>query len=86
MTGLVGFDGAQVIALAHIGLAMVLGAVIGYEREWQRKPAGLRTNMLVSGAAAPHSSSVVTKGGCAWRKIRNGPSSRRCSATSHSRC
>ena len=52
MTGLVGFDGAQLIALAHIGLAMLLGAVIGYEREWQRKPAGLRTHMLVSGAAA----------------------------------
>jgi len=52
MTGLVGFDGAQLIALAHIGLAMVLGAVIGYEREWQRKPAGLRTHMLVGGAAA----------------------------------
>jgi putative Mg2+ transporter-C (MgtC) family protein len=52
MTGLVGFDGAQLIALAHIGLAMVLGGVIGYEREWQRKPAGLRTHMLVGGAAA----------------------------------
>jgi len=34
MTGLVGFDGAQLIALAHIGLAMVLG---GLERRIHRR-------------------------------------------------
>jgi putative Mg2+ transporter-C (MgtC) family protein len=31
---------------------MALGAVIGVERELSDKPAGLRTHMLVSGAAA----------------------------------
>jgi putative Mg2+ transporter-C (MgtC) family protein len=29
-------------------LAMLLGGVIGLEREWAQKPAGLRTNILVS--------------------------------------
>lgn len=32
--------------------ALTLGAVIGFEREWRAKPAGLRTHMLVSMAAA----------------------------------
>ena len=31
--------------------ALVLGAIIGIEREWRRKPAGLRTHILVSVAA-----------------------------------
>lgn len=38
--------------LAHVGLAMVLGGAIGLEREIKDKPAGLRTHMLVAGAAA----------------------------------
>jgi putative Mg2+ transporter-C (MgtC) family protein len=38
--------------LGDVALAMVLGAVIGLERELARKPAGLRTHMLVAGAAA----------------------------------
>ena len=38
--------------LAYVGLAMALGAVIGFEREIEDKPAGLRTHMLVAGAAA----------------------------------
>lgn len=33
-------------------VALVLGGVIGLDRELQNKPAGLRTNMLVSLAAA----------------------------------
>ena len=33
-------------------LAMLLGSLIGVERESANKPAGLRTNMLVAGAAA----------------------------------
>lgn len=32
--------------------ALALGAVIGWEREWRQKPAGLRTHMLVSLGAA----------------------------------
>lgn len=38
-------------ALARLLAAMVLGGIIGAEREWQRKPAGLRTHILVSVAA-----------------------------------
>src|SRR4051812_18165246 len=33
-------------------LAAGLGAAIGLEREWHRKPAGLRTNMLIALGAA----------------------------------
>jgi putative Mg2+ transporter-C (MgtC) family protein len=38
--------------LAHVAVAMLLGAIIGLEREFKDKPAGLRTHMLVTGAAA----------------------------------
>jgi putative Mg2+ transporter-C (MgtC) family protein len=34
--------------LARILLALVCGAVMGWERELQQKPAGLRTHMLIS--------------------------------------
>jgi putative Mg2+ transporter-C (MgtC) family protein len=36
--------------LAYVGLAILLGAIIGFEREVEGKPAGLRTHMLVAGA------------------------------------
>lgn len=38
--------------LLRVVLAMLLGAIIGFEREMADKPAGLRTHMLVGGAAA----------------------------------
>jgi len=39
--------------LAHLLLALVLGILIGIEREWRQRSAGLRTNTLVClGAAA----------------------------------
>jgi len=38
--------------LGHVGVAMLLGAVIGFERELADKPAGMRTHMFVAGAAA----------------------------------
>ena len=38
--------------LEDVALAMFLGAFIGLERELRRKAAGLRTHMLVAGAAA----------------------------------
>lgn len=47
-----GFDLAQLEILLSIGLAMALGAAIGFERELVHKPAGLRTHMLVAGGAA----------------------------------
>lgn len=33
-------------------MALVLGAVIGFERQWHRRPAGLRTNALVAVGSA----------------------------------
>src|SRR5262245_11205058 len=42
----------QIQMLAYVALAMLLGGLIGLDREVARKPAGLRTHMLVSGAAA----------------------------------
>ncbi|HHP7232662.1 MAG TPA: MgtC/SapB family protein, partial [Xenococcaceae cyanobacterium] len=38
--------------LFRLGIALVVGAIIGLERETQHKPAGLRTNMLVSFGSA----------------------------------
>ena len=38
-------------AFARLVAALCLGAVIGFEREWKGKPAGLRTHILVSVAA-----------------------------------
>ncbi|MCA3628642.1 MAG: MgtC/SapB family protein [Methylobacterium sp.] len=37
---------------ARLGMAGLLGAVIGIDREWNRRSAGLRTHMLVGMAAA----------------------------------
>ncbi|HWQ32064.1 MAG TPA: MgtC/SapB family protein [Blastocatellia bacterium] len=42
----------QLQIMAEVGLAIVLGGLIGLERELADKPAGLRTHMLVAGAAA----------------------------------
>ena len=39
------------VALIRILAALVLAGLVGAEREWRRKPAGLRTHMLVSLAA-----------------------------------
>lgn len=41
----------QVVAL-RLGAAILAGFIIGVERQWRSKPAGLRTHMLVSLAAA----------------------------------
>lgn len=42
----------QLIILLRMLIAMALGAVMGLDRELADKPAGLRTHMLVAGAAA----------------------------------
>jgi putative Mg2+ transporter-C (MgtC) family protein len=42
----------QIQILEEVALAMLLGGLIGFEREMADKPAGFRTNMLVAGAAA----------------------------------
>jgi putative Mg2+ transporter-C (MgtC) family protein len=40
------------LVLGEVAIAMVLGGLIGAERELADKPAGLRTHMLIAGAAA----------------------------------
>jgi putative Mg2+ transporter-C (MgtC) family protein len=42
----------QLVLLAHVVWAMGLGAGMGWERQLVHKPAGLRTHILVTGAAA----------------------------------
>jgi len=42
----------QLGMLGDVALAMLLGGLIGLEREFKDKPAGFRTLMLVAGAAA----------------------------------
>ncbi|MCB0284507.1 MAG: MgtC/SapB family protein [Calditrichaeota bacterium] len=44
--------GVQIHAFGQVVFAMFLGALIGFNREYFHKPAGLRTHMLVAGAAA----------------------------------
>lgn len=41
----------ELMTVAYIALAMLLGALVGVERELADKPAGFRTHMLVCGAA-----------------------------------
>lgn len=43
---------AQLEVVGRVGVALFLGGLIGLERQFARKPAGLRTNMLVAGASA----------------------------------
>ena len=38
--------------IGEVALAMLLGGIIGFERELADKPAGFRTQMLIAGAAA----------------------------------
>lgn len=40
------------IPILKVVYAMLLGGLIGFERELARKPAGLRTHMLVAGSAS----------------------------------
>jgi putative Mg2+ transporter-C (MgtC) family protein len=42
----------QLRVLGEVTVAMLLGALIGYERQRAQRPAGFRTHMLVAGAAA----------------------------------
>lgn len=43
---------AELEVVGAAACAMLLGGVIGYERELKNRPAGFRTHMLVAGAAA----------------------------------
>jgi putative Mg2+ transporter-C (MgtC) family protein len=39
------------VAVLRLATALIFGGLIGLEREWRTKPAGLRTHMLISVAA-----------------------------------
>src|SRR5574337_2054252 len=41
----------QLVIIGQVIVAMILGGVIGFERELADKPAGFRTHTLVAGAA-----------------------------------
>lgn len=43
---------AQATVIATTAYAMVLGGLVGFERELKSRPAGFRTHMLIAGAAA----------------------------------
>jgi len=43
----------------RIVLALLLGAVVGFEREWAARPAGLRTHMMVAAGAAIFTVAVI---------------------------
>ncbi len=43
---------AELGILLHVVIASVLAGLIGIEREWEDKPAGVRTHMLVGGSVA----------------------------------
>jgi putative Mg2+ transporter-C (MgtC) family protein len=45
-------SGPDLDALIRMGVAALVGAIVGMDRERQGKPAGLRTHMLVSAGAA----------------------------------
>ena len=45
-------SGPQARVLASITCAMLIGGLIGLEREQAEKPAGFRAHMLIAGAAA----------------------------------
>lgn len=42
---------SQWVMIGKVVFSILLGGVIGFEREWADKPAGLRTHMLVAGAS-----------------------------------
>jgi putative Mg2+ transporter-C (MgtC) family protein len=42
---------SQLKILLYVVISMLLGAVVGFDRELADKPAGLRTHMLVAGSA-----------------------------------
>ena len=46
------FRDIDYITVVRVILAFILGAVVGFQRERARRPAGLRTHMLVCGGSA----------------------------------
>ena len=52
MDSLFVFRDIDVVTVARVFLAFLLGGVVGFERERVRRPAGLRTHMLVAAGCA----------------------------------
>ena len=46
------FSDTDLVTIARVLLAFFLGGVVGIQREWARRPAGLRTHMLVCAGSA----------------------------------
>jgi len=43
------FSGRELVdPVVRLGVALLLGSAIGFERQWHQKMAGLRTNALVA--------------------------------------
>jgi putative Mg2+ transporter-C (MgtC) family protein len=51
VAGVLGDWRLQASLVGTVAFAMLLGGVIGWEREARHRPAGLRTHMLIAGAA-----------------------------------
>lgn len=49
---MIDFIPAEFIQYAYVFIALILGGILGFQREYTKKPAGLRTYMLVSMGAA----------------------------------
>jgi putative Mg2+ transporter-C (MgtC) family protein len=52
MDGLFVFSHVDFVTVARVFLAFILGGVVGFERQQVRRPAGLRTHMLVCAGSA----------------------------------
>jgi putative Mg2+ transporter-C (MgtC) family protein len=52
MSGFLEAHELELLAFGRVFIAVLVGAIIGIERELAEKPAGLRTHMLVAGSAA----------------------------------
>jgi len=47
----ISFSAYQIQVLAYVAISMVLGGLVGLDRQLADKPAGLKTHMLVAGSA-----------------------------------
>jgi len=46
------FSNIDLVTVVRVLFAFILGGIVGVQREWVRRPAGLRTHMLVCAGAA----------------------------------
>lgn len=47
-------------AAGNLGAAVGLGAVMGFERQWRQRLAGLRTNTLFSPSCRPSDAPIMS--------------------------